>query len=83
MAQAKMLTDAQKKALDDADGIFQAAAIKVKSTRVGNNNGNGNDYGHCLRCSCGGYVAPTGPDAHGSNCQREGCGHFFSSHDVF
>jgi hypothetical protein len=87
LAQSKKLSDAQTKALDEADSIveraFQEAAIKVKSARPGNGNGDDSSYGHCLRCGCGGYVPPTGIATHSLKCQREGCGHLFPSHDVF
>ena len=64
MAQKK-LSDTLQTAFDEADGImqraFQEASTKVKSARAGRPNGNGNgDYGHCLVCSCGMYVSPTG-----------------------
>ena len=87
MAKKKTLNAAQRKALDEADGIleraFQEAATKIKSARKGDGNGDNSSFGHCLRCSCGGYVAPTGTSAHSLKCQREGCGHSFTSHDVF
>ena len=87
MAQKK-LSDTLQKAFDEADGImqraFQEASTKVNSARAGGPNGNGNgDYGHCLLCSCGMYVSPTGAGAHTMFCQRESCGHPFGKHDVF
>jgi hypothetical protein len=88
MVQIKKVSDALKKAVDEADSImgraFQEAATKVRSARAGENNGDGDpSYGHCLLCSCGGYVSPTGAGPHSMMCQRGGCGHTFSNHDVF
>jgi hypothetical protein len=84
MAPGKTLNDAQLKALDEADSIleraFNEAAAKIRTVHEGDT---GDSFGHCLRCSCGGFVAPTGTSAHSLKCQREGCGHLFPSHDVF
>jgi hypothetical protein len=93
MAQRKPLSDARKKAIDEADSIleraFQEAATKVRSARAGDDNGDDNGNGgvstsnHCLICTCGGFVQATGITPHSLKCQREGCGHSYANHDVF
>ena len=76
----KILNDAQKKALDEVDSIFerafQEAGQKIRSIREGNND----SFTHCLRCDCEYYVTPT-PASANPKCARPGCGHRFSSHD--
>jgi len=76
----RKLTDAETKALDEADSIleraFNEAAGKVRIIREGSNN----SFAHCLRCDCEYFVTPTHS---GSVCGRPTCRHPFFSHDVF
>jgi hypothetical protein len=82
---AYKLTDAQFKALDDAEAImtraFDEARAKISAAGVP-----GEGSTRCLvgPPHCDAFVQPTGGSgADRLKCKRQGCGHFFTRHDVF
>ena len=76
----KTLTEAQTKALDEADSIFDRALKEAtEKIRIVRGDTNNESFTHCLRCDCEFYMMPQS----GSTCARFGCRHPFFSHDVF
>jgi hypothetical protein len=79
MSRKSVLTDVQRKALDEADAgltrFFDEANAKLSAAGLGRQGADGD--ARCLRCDCDGYL-----QGHGLKCKRPGCGHSFTSHDV-
>jgi hypothetical protein len=83
----RTLTPAQYAALDEADAaltkLFDESAKKRASAGLRTDDGGA----FCLRCSCENFI--TRDANHGglglppTACGRAGCGHLFTSHNVF
>jgi|EndMetStandDraft_4_1072995.scaffolds.fasta_scaffold1681192_1 hypothetical protein len=82
---ASKLTDAEVKALDEADSIleraFNEAAGKVRGIRR-RDDVPPDGFLSCKRCDCESFVSPTSGSDH-LTCKRPSCRHSFFSHDVF
>jgi len=75
------LTDDQRKIVDEVgDGVeraFDEAREQLRTARIPDGEGST----RCFRCSCPGYVFPVAGAL--AACDRNGCGHPFSRHDVY
>ena len=76
------LTDAQLKALDEAEAIMTRALDEARA-KISRGGGARGWESRCLvgpADHCEAFVQPAGG---GLKCKRSGCGHFFTRHDVF